>query len=85
MIECAERLVSGRGWREPAEQVEQWRRHTAPRTPVSRRLSPRLDRLGVQRVDGDREARAAKAETLDGRGLGSDKTAMRTKRATPLS
>jgi ParB/RepB/Spo0J family partition protein len=82
VIECAREITAARSWREPGEQVEQWRKD---RTTQARRdeIITKLDRHNVHRFDTTTDAKTAKAVPLDGSGLGLDKDATRAHRHEP--
>jgi ParB/RepB/Spo0J family partition protein len=82
VVECAREIASGRSWREPGEQVEQWRKDRRAQVKLDEIIA-RLDRHGVQRFDTTTDARTAKAVPLDGSGLGLDKYAERAHRHEP--
>ena len=81
--DCAEHVTTrGRWGDDPADTVARWRQdHDAAEKMAD--LIARLDAIGVTRFDSDREARAAKAVTLDAHGLGLIKEQARAHRHEP--
>jgi hypothetical protein len=79
VIECAREITSARSWREPGEQVEQWRKDRTTQARLDEVIA-KLDCHGVHRFDTTTDAKAAKAVPLDGSGLGLHKDAARAHR-----